>query len=58
LQRQVRKNWREWVLSEDGQDLLEYGLLMALIAVMAIAGVKTVGTTINSLFWEVIANYH
>jgi Flp pilus assembly pilin Flp len=52
----VRKNWREWVLSEDGQDLLEYGLLMMLIAIMAIAGVRTVGTTIYSLFWEVIGS--
>jgi Flp pilus assembly pilin Flp len=52
----VRKNWRERVLSEDGQDLLEYALLMMLIAVVAIAGVTKVGVTINSLFWEVIAS--
>ena len=44
--------------SEDGQDLLEYGLLMALIAVIAIGAVTTVGNTINSVFWQVIAiNY-
>ena len=41
--------------SEDGQDLLEYGLLMALIAVIAIGAVSTVGNTINTVFWQVIA---
>ena len=40
---------------DHGQDLLEYGLLMALITVVAIAGVQTIGNTINALFWEVIA---
>lgn len=44
--------------ADAGQDLMEYGLLMALIAVVAITGVKTIGDTINSVFWELIANYH
>jgi Flp pilus assembly pilin Flp len=42
--------------SEDGQDLLEYGLLAALIAIVALAAVSTVGNTIYSVFWESIAN--
>ena len=41
---------------EDGQDLLEYGLLCALIAVVAIGAVTTVGNTIQTVFWQVIAN--
>ena len=41
---------------EDGQDLIEYGLLMALIAVFAIGAISTVGNTINAVFWQVIAN--
>jgi pilus assembly protein Flp/PilA len=41
--------------SEDGQDLLEYGLLAALIAVIAIGAVSTVGNTINTVFWQTIA---
>jgi Flp pilus assembly pilin Flp len=41
--------------SEDGQDLLEYGLLMALIAILAMGAVSSVGQTINSVFWEAIA---
>lgn len=39
----------------DGQDLLEYGLLAALIAVVAVAGVTAFGTTLNTAFWKDIA---
>ena len=41
--------------SEDGQDLLEYGLLMALIAIVALGAVASVGQTINGVFWNAIA---
>jgi Flp pilus assembly pilin Flp len=41
---------------EDGQDLLEYGLLAALIAIVALGAVSTVGQTIYSVFWQTIAN--
>lgn len=41
--------------SEEGQDLLEYGLLVALIAVFAIGAVSTVGNTIHTVFWQSIA---
>jgi pilus assembly protein Flp/PilA len=40
---------------DEGQDLVEYGLLMALIAIVAMAAVGSVGTTINTVFWQVIA---
>jgi Flp pilus assembly pilin Flp len=39
-------------LRDDGQDLLEYGLLMALIAMVAIVGVTSVGETIQTVFWN------
>jgi pilus assembly protein Flp/PilA len=50
---------RNLLLSEQGQDLVEYALLVSLIALVAVAGEKTlasdlsnafshVGTTINS----------
>jgi Flp pilus assembly pilin Flp len=41
--------------SDDGQDLLEYGLLATLIAVFVMTAVTTLGNTINTVFWEVIA---
>jgi pilus assembly protein Flp/PilA len=47
----IRKLWRD----DDGQDLLEYGLLASLIAVVAIAAVSSVGTTIMNVFWSAIA---
>jgi Flp pilus assembly pilin Flp len=40
---------------EDGQDLLEYGMLAALIALIAFGAVATVGNTINTVFWQTIA---
>jgi Flp pilus assembly pilin Flp len=40
------------VRESDGQDLVEYGLLAALIALAAFAAVGTVGQTIYNLFWS------
>jgi Flp pilus assembly pilin Flp len=42
------------VRRDDGQDLLEYGLLAALIVVVAMAGLSTLGTTIYTVFWSSI----
>lgn len=41
--------------SEEGQDLLEYGLLASLIALVALGAVGMVGTTLNTIFWQAIA---
>ncbi len=46
---------RRFRVREEGQDLMEYGLLMALIAIVAIGAVQSVGNTINSVFWSAIA---
>jgi Flp pilus assembly pilin Flp len=44
------------LLSGDaGQDLLEYALLCALIALVCVGTVTTVGNTINTVLWQVIA---
>jgi Flp pilus assembly pilin Flp len=43
------------VKQDDGQDLLEYGLLVVLIAIVALGAVMTVGNTINTIFWNNIA---
>jgi Flp pilus assembly pilin Flp len=40
---------------EEGQDLLEYALLCSLIALVAFGAVTTVGNTILTVFWNVIA---
>lgn len=43
------------VRQRDGQDLLEYGLLAALIAIVAFGAVSTLGNTIYNVFWVRIA---
>jgi Flp pilus assembly pilin Flp len=42
------------VLRDKGQDLLEYGLLAALIAVVTMVGISTLGDTIYTVFWRSI----
>ena len=39
--------------NEKGQDLLEYALLVALIALVAIGGVTLAGVQVNSIFTDV-----
>lgn len=46
---------RQFVRGEEGQDLVEYAMLLAFIALIAIAGVKTLGTTVNTFFSNVAA---
>ena len=43
------------VRNDEGQDLLEYGLLAVLIAVGAILAVGSLGGTINTVLWQTIA---
>jgi Flp pilus assembly pilin Flp len=39
---------------DDGQDLIEYGMLVVLIAVFSVAAVQLVGTTVYNVMWRVI----
>lgn len=48
--------WRVWVeiwRDEKGQDLIEYALVAALIALAATAGMNTVASNINTAFSKV-----
>jgi pilus assembly protein Flp/PilA len=38
-----------WV-REEGQDLLEYALLVALIALVAVGAITAAGTNVNTIF--------
>jgi Flp pilus assembly pilin Flp len=40
---------------DDGQDLIEYALLVALIALVAVGAVMTVGSSVMDCVWSVIA---
>lgn len=44
--------WKE----EEGQDLVEYGLLLALITAITIAAVKNIGTWIQNAFQTTYTN--
>jgi len=41
---------RQFVLDEQGQDVVEYGLLIATIAIVVLIGVGIFGNSINSWF--------
>jgi Flp pilus assembly pilin Flp len=56
-------NWRLiarrielFVLPDGGQDLVEYGMLAALIALVAMVAIGTLGHTVRTNFWDVVAN--
>jgi Flp pilus assembly pilin Flp len=41
---------------EDGQDLVEYGMLAALIAIAALTAVNALASVIKLKFWDVVTN--
>lgn len=45
---------RQRLEEESGQDLLEYALLVALVALVVVGAVTSVGTTLNTVFWTYI----
>lgn len=47
---------RRFTCAEHGEDLLEYGLLAALIAIVAMGAVTVLGQQIYTTFWQTIAN--
>ena len=44
---------KRFVREEEGQDLIEYALVVALIALAATAGMNTVATDINAAFTSI-----
>ena len=40
---------------DEGQDLLEYALLVALIALVAVGGVMAAGVRVNDIFNAIVA---
>jgi pilus assembly protein Flp/PilA len=41
---------------EEGQDLVEYALLLSLIALAAVAMIQNVGTAVNAIFSNINAS--
>jgi pilus assembly protein Flp/PilA len=48
----LKRLWQE----EEGQDLTEYALLLALIALGAITAMKAIASTINGVFQNAASN--
>jgi pilus assembly protein Flp/PilA len=46
---------RSLMRQEEGQDLLEYALLVALIALVAVAAVTAAGQSVNTIFSSIAA---
>ena len=44
---------KSFVRNEEGQDLLEYALLVALIALIAIGAVGLAGQSVNTIFGKI-----
>lgn len=51
----LRTHIRQLLEGTSGQDLLEYAMLVALIAIVAVGGVTAVGNVITNVFWNTIA---
>jgi Flp pilus assembly pilin Flp len=46
------RGWRD----QAGQDLVEYALLVGLVAVVAAAAVSSLGATVKNVLWGAIAS--
>ena len=44
---------QDWIAREEGQDLVEYALVVALVAFGATAALKTLGTGLNRAFTNI-----
>ena len=45
--------FRSFVRDEEGQDLIEYALLVALISLVAVVAITSAGTAVNSIFTSI-----
>ena len=52
----MRKTFSRFVKNDDGAALVEYGILVGLIAVVCITAVTLLGTQINEVFTNITAD--
>lgn len=48
---------RSFITDDNGQDLIEYAMLAAFIALVAVLAVQGVGTGVNSIYGDVEAMF-
>ena len=54
FERMTNQVWRRFGRADSGQDLLEYALLVALIALAAVSAITQVGSSIQTVLWDAI----
>ena len=52
----MKQFWTQLAADEGGQDLIEYGLLAALISILAVVAVTAVGNKLNGHYQNVQAS--
>ena len=50
-----RETLSRFTRADEGQDLLEYGFLAALISIFAVGAVTLLGQQLDRVFWQTIA---
>lgn len=53
---EMKKLLRRLWIEEDGQDLVEYGLLMVLLTLICIASLKTIGLLVSNIFSNAVVS--
>jgi len=51
----LMRQWFVAIRSDEGQDLLEYALLVALIALVCVGAITLAGTNVNVIFGRIAA---
>ena len=54
--RMVTRGVQLVVRRDDGQDLIEYGMLASLIAIVVLVAVRSFATFLKTGLWDVVAN--
>ena len=45
--------FKQWIRDDEGQDMVEYGLLAALISIAAVLAVQAIGPLVSDLYVRV-----
>jgi len=53
LKTSVKERFNKVMHNEEGQGMVEYGLIIALVAVVAIAGLELLGPKLSTLFTDI-----
>jgi Flp pilus assembly pilin Flp len=53
---QMRKTWRQLLHDEQGQDIAEYAVMLAVILVLVVGTIRLVGSQSNNVFSSVASS--